>query len=597
MAGDVNYVSVAYSLSNPESTGFNTYISKEYDGTADAVFMTPPLVKLTGAVRGETPEAQATYAFTDKNAGDGKSVFASVALTSDWSRNYELSTATLEIANASIMRREIGFDFPGFITLSPIDMEVEVIASRLAKGDTANTVLVATEYSTSANLPYLSNVKLRDNKLIFDGVIEYSTNYSDMKISIRADLGSNSMNYYAAEAELQVIICAGEYVGYSAIPVNQGNIYRFNQYANTDEGLVKHYRLVENVVLDQSYNWTPIGNESRPFTGSFDGSGGTGDLYYTDATHTISNLSIYGAASACQGMFGYITGDREVSGTIQNLGLVNVTITGNADYVGGIAGGNESAITNCFVTGSISGGNYVGGIAGINNFEGIVSYCYTRSNVVGANNVGGIVGINNSNSSVEYCYSNGSVNGGDSIGGVVGYNAVNGYVYCSYSTGNVSGSTYIGGVVGSSFYSSVEYCYASGTIQGSDCVGGVVGIADGGSVSFCVALNASVSAATPNAGRVLGSSSNVSSYNYAILHMPGSIYFTYRGLYEKDGEDISYDSIDIESNNMWDQLCVGYPDWYGELPDLRDYIPMPDSEEFPGDLVIEDEFPTSEPSP
>jgi hypothetical protein len=123
----------------------------------------------------------------------------------------------------------------------------------------------------------------------------------------------------------------------------------FNSYANTMAGRARHYRLVVNIDLKGSNNWTAIGPSiSASFTGSFDG-----------GKHTISNLSVNRNADNLQGMFGIIRGE------VKDLGLVNVSITGN-DAVGGMAGMNIGMIQNCYTMGTVGGTTYVGGVVGYN---------------------------------------------------------------------------------------------------------------------------------------------------------------------------------------------------------------------------------------
>ncbi len=129
----------------------------------------------------------------------------------------------------------------------------------------------------------------------------------------------------------------------------------------------------------QSVSWTPIGNSSsNPYSGTFDGNG-----------KTISGLYINSSSDNYQGLFGYVGS----SGKVQNLS----------------------------VSGSVSGGMYVGGVVGYNN-SGTVENCHNIGEISGSYYVGGVVGYNNSGS-VENCYNTGAVNSsGNNVGGVVGVN-------------------------------------------------------------------------------------------------------------------------------------------------------------------------------
>ena len=204
--------------------------------------------------------------------------------------------------------------------------------------------------------------------------------------------------------------------------------------------------------------WTPIGT-SRPYSGTFDGNG-----------KTISGLYINDSSADYQGLFGYV----DTGGTVKDLG-VSGSVSGGED-VGGIVGNNFSGtVTNCAFSGSVSGsGNRVGGVVGLNG--GNVTGCYNTGKVTG-NSVGGVVGDNIS--SVTNCYNTGKVSGNSYVGGVVGENSDGSVTNC-YNTGKVSGNSYVGGVVG---YNNgpVKNCYNTGEVSGTDdYVGGVVGQNHGG---------------------------------------------------------------------------------------------------------------------
>jgi hypothetical protein len=231
------------------------------------------------------------------------------------------------------------------------------------------------------------------------------------------------------------------------------------------------------------------------FLGSFDGQG-----------HTISNMDLNMDSFSNLGFFGF-TSNAEIS----NLGLENVSITGEK-CLGGLVGLNfDTHITNCYSIGSISGnydvgglvggnGRYwgtssnitdsysmgtvtgiysVGGLLGSNEYYSSIHHCYSSSEVNGVSYVGGLIGSNNSNSPVDYCYSIGSVSGEDNIGGLIGFSYGN--VSNSFSKGNVFGTYYgIGGLIGQSNNITIANCYSTGDVTGFDMhVGGLVGIGGG----------------------------------------------------------------------------------------------------------------------
>ena len=274
----------------------------------------------------------------------------------------------------------------------------------------------------------------------------------------------------------------------------------------TDDGLRNVAKLVNeegktdiNITLDTDLTltgeWTPIGTESQPYTGTFDGGG-----------HTISGLTVTGS-DQWAGLFGYIDKD----GTVKNVVLENVQITSDNQYayVGGVAGYSEGNIENCSVSGSVSGNsnsngtsNCVGGVVG-QQYGGTITECSSSAIVDGRNEVGGVAGKTNS-ATLTACYATGDVTAERTptnntyAGGVVGSNFSSTLIAC-YATGSVTGtgtgtgSIYVGGVTGDNFASTLTACYhAKGTVSGPDgATGGVTGrnfkdsMLDGGIITAC----------------------------------------------------------------------------------------------------------------
>ena len=97
-------------------------------------------------------------------------------------------------------------------------------------------------------------------------------------------------------------------------------------------------------------NWTPIGTESSPFKGTFDGEG-----------FTVSNVTVNKADLEYAGLFGRMEGAE-----IKDLTVKNVSIQAKS-YAGGLIGDAfTGTVSNCHVTGEIQiKANYkVGGLAG-----------------------------------------------------------------------------------------------------------------------------------------------------------------------------------------------------------------------------------------
>ena len=249
----------------------------------------------------------------------------------------------------------------------------------------------------------------------------------------------------------------------------------------------KHFKLMADVDLS-SFTGTQfniIGNETTPFTGTFDGNG-----------YKISNFTYKNYGSNYSALFGYVDSQ---GAEIKNLGLVDpnvdagsnvgslVSYLGNGSItgcyaeagsvsgnilVGGLVGYNKGTISNCYATASVLGtSNYAGGLVGYNT--GTVSDCYATASIAGNYTVGGLVGYN-LGGTVTNCYTTASVSGtSDYVGGLVGNNS--GTITKSYTTTSVSGNDYVGGLAGGNG-GDIYNCYSAGSVTGNNMVGGLVGV-------------------------------------------------------------------------------------------------------------------------
>ena len=169
--------------------------------------------------------------------------------------------------------------------------------------------------------------------------------------------------------------------------------------------------------------WTPIGDYNNRYTGTFDG-----------GNHTITGLTINQYGSYV-GMIGFL----DSGGTVQNLTLENVNITGNVhiiygggDIVGSVVGDNHGTVTACTASGNVSGTFCIGGVVGWNH--GTVTACYHASgNVSGTSHIGGVVGRNTSGTVTACYHATGNVSGTSNVGGVVGYNISSTLTACYWS--------------------------------------------------------------------------------------------------------------------------------------------------------------------
>ena len=206
-----------------------------------------------------------------------------------------------------------------------------------------------------------------------------------------------------------------------------------------NQNLSAHY-VLKGFIDAGDVLFTPVGNQTNPFTGSFDGSNGW-----------IINLTIESSGDNV-GLFGF-TGAGAV---IKKVNLQMINVDGN-DNVGGLVGTNNGNISESLVTGSVNGSENVGGLVGINN--GNVTDSFSRAQVKGLSIVGGLIGYNGANGDINRTYAAGLVNAtGGSAGGLIGLN--NGDVSSSFWDVQTTGqATSAGEGVGNAEGKSTEDMY------------------------------------------------------------------------------------------------------------------------------------------
>ena len=115
------------------------------------------------------------------------------------------------------------------------------------------------------------------------------------------------------------------------------------------------------------------------FCGRFEGNG-----------HTIRGLDLTVEGSD-QGFFRYLTETAVVS-DLHLEGVVQGEGTGSR--IGGFVGENNGILRGCSFTGTVSGKEYIGGMAGENMVTGTIENCRVSGSVFGGHFVGGIAGKN-----------------------------------------------------------------------------------------------------------------------------------------------------------------------------------------------------------
>ena len=261
--------------------------------------------------------------------------------------------------------------------------------------------------------------------------------YSNQPNDSRDHNYNNGVCTYCGECE-QATPAEGNYYEIS----NQGQLRWFADQVSNKGQTTINARLMASFAMD-STEWTPIGTESNPFAGKFDGN-----------VNTITGLTCTDTSADHVGLVGYASG-----ATIQNVTVQDAALKGHY-YIGTVCGYiTGGTITNCHAVNTAIGGNtegrYYGGIAG---------YITGKTNVTGCTN------------------SDSTVNGGYYLGGIAGYAADTTVQRCVNSGAVTSKYSKIGGIVGTANRATVQDCGNIGTVtkrgNGSE-YGGIIGEASG----------------------------------------------------------------------------------------------------------------------
>ena len=271
------------------------------------------------------------------------------------------------------------------------------------------------------------------------GAREYDGDAIEGKVTLYVNLISNQLpagvTGKGTEAE-PFILKTAEHLEWFRDYVNVGKSSACAKIADDveeiDMSTVCHKADAEKQVAELS--WTPIGNYSKQYQGTFDGNG-----------KTIRNLFISSTSDEI-GFFGYAADCR-----IKNITFDNAKVKGNDNCSTGILAGcagscvieNIKTTENC----SVEGQYETGGIAGRAN--GNISSCENHAIVKGLHSVGGIVGICfDSENSITSCANYGEITGTeDFVGGIIGYFG-EGSLQNSANNGNITGDARVGNLIG-----------------------------------------------------------------------------------------------------------------------------------------------------
>jgi hypothetical protein len=247
----------------------------------------------------------------------------------------------------------------------------------------------------------------------------------------------------------------GKFLDFSQRLSQENGCYLVNNVSDLEELLAfgqdnsLRFRLTNNLDLGGEANfYIPY------LAGEFDGNG-----------HKILNLTLTSDSASQVGLFGYLA----PGGKVTQLGVENVGVAGGY-VVGGLVGGNNGIVSDCYCSGNVAGDDCVGGTIG-HNWNGSVSNSYSAGSVAGKSDVGGLVGINDG--ALTNCHSSSGITGWESAGGLAGTNK--GSVANSYSSGIVTAWYSVGSLVGIN-EGSLSNSYSIGNVTGWYSVGGLVGV-------------------------------------------------------------------------------------------------------------------------
>ena len=207
---------------------------------------------------------------------------------------------------------------------------------------------------------------------------------------------------YSITANFAPVIEIWDWYDLDAIRNDLGSAYIL---MNNLDSSTAGYEELASPTANGGKGWQPIGSVigNDDFAGTFDGQG-----------YEIRDLFINRPDEVFVGLFAVV----EEGGVVEDIGVVNVAVTGEDD-VGGLVGVNGGGtVSDSYSTGNVTGEWYVGGLVGAT--WGTVSNSYSTGNATGEWYVGGLVGGNAG--IMSNSYSTGFVTGNSSVGGLVGEN-------------------------------------------------------------------------------------------------------------------------------------------------------------------------------
>ena len=367
--------------------------------------------------------------------------------------------------------------------------------------------MTANESATNSEMTVSRNVTLSDTPETFYYIVPAGVAYTD--VSVLAQFSSETIggrstftvsrgNWTAGRNKVYTMsFYAGLFSGGGGTELDPYKIanardfkniatYCANGYGDGPEAISAadfcgaYYKQIADINFNNNNaTLTPIGSESAPFTGVYDGNSKTlGNVSISTTTDdtglfaylngaTVKDLTVTGSIQSSKSNVGSIAGRANGASILRCVNQATVKSTANSSTnaaVGGIVGqANQTdpvTLESCANEGAVSGAIFLGGIVG--DLKGSVDKCVNKANVTGSSsNVGGIAGSLRGESVVRRCYSSKGkeVKGTNRVGGIVGVvnsgdaNANTTWVVNCFSNSNITGTANtanygVGGLVG-----------------------------------------------------------------------------------------------------------------------------------------------------
>ena len=320
-------------------------------------------------------------------------------------------------------------------------MSIPTLSYNVAKAGGTVEVNIRTNLDYNIIIPESASswLKYISTKAVRDEVVSFSISANENTLGRSAEV--KIVSHDGSMSETLLIYQEGDRYyssgsGIESDPYIIDNIGEWQNLANvvaTGETFEDVYFKLGEDLDFSSATIAAMGSEAAPFSGNIDANG-----------KTISNVKISGSSNL--GLFGYIK-----DATLTGFTVSSITVSGTS-YMGGLVGyAVSSTIKGAYVSGSIKSGSNIGGIAGyakstqIDRCENGVSLGNTNST-----DIGGIAGKLES-SSITNSVNSGSLTGYDSMGGIAGYiDSSSSVKNCCNNKQFTQGSLYgsIGGIVG-----------------------------------------------------------------------------------------------------------------------------------------------------